>query len=176
MKTLQKQIKKKPFLILVFLVSLFSISACGEVDLTEEKMKPFIESALDFTLEDMEGNQVSMSSLKESPVFLNFWASWCNPCRAEMPDIEKIYSIYQKKGLKVFAVNSKEDRETIKKFLDETDTDLPVLLDKEGSVMKLYKVFGLPVSYFIHKGGKVSASIIGKMSYQDMDIHVKEIL
>lgn len=171
-----KRILKIPFRPLILLLFVFPIiSACGEVNLDEEA-KPFIESAPDFTLEDMKGGQVSMGKLKGSPVFLNFWATWCRPCLEEMPDIVKISQTYEQKGLKVFAVNSQEDKKTVEKFLANQGIDIPVLLDKEGSVMKLYKVFGLPVSYFIHKDGKVAASIIGKMEYQDMDINVNKIL
>ncbi len=172
-----RKIEKKNFGVFVFLLlGLPFIALCGNTDPAEEKPKPLIESAPDFTLESLEGGKVSMSELKGNPVFLNFWASWCTPCREEMPDIDKIYRTYRKKGLRVYAVNSRESRRVIEKFKENTGVDIPILLDKTGSVSKLYRVFGLPVSYFIHRDGKVAASVIGKMTYEDMESHAKEIL
>lgn len=161
------------FLILAFLP--FSLS-CGSGEAPATKPMPLVEIAPDFTLENMAGEKVSMSELKGSPVFLNFWASWCRPCREEMPDIEKIQQVYEKKGLKVFAINAREDRETVEKFKKNTGVEVPILLDATGDVMKLYKIFGLPVSYFIDREGKVVATIMGKMAYEDMDIQVNGIL
>lgn len=154
----------------------FAFSACEKMEQTAEKPKHLVETAPDFSLESLEGVTVSLKELKGNPIFLNFWASWCNPCREEMPDVEKIYRIYGKKGLKVLAVNSKEESAAVQKFLEGAGISLPVLLDKNGEVGRLYKVFGLPASYFIHKDGRVASSILGKMDYQDMDIQVNEIL
>ena len=161
------------FMLLAVLPFAFS---CGPGEGPDKKSKPLVEFAPDFTLETPEGEKVSMKDLKGSPVFLNFWASWCRPCREEMPDIEKIHQVYGKKGLKVYAVNAREDKETIGNFRKSTGAGLPILLDATGDVMKLYKIFGLPVSYFIDKEGKVAASIMGKMAYEDMDIQVNGIL
>lgn len=169
---------KKTFLLLAALIAVFPIVFldCEKIEQAGEKPKPLVEIAPDFNLERLEGGTVSMNELKGSPVFLNFWASWCAPCREEMPDVEQIHRIYEKKGLKVFAVNSKEETAAVQKFLEGNGINVPVLLDQKGEVSALYKIFGLPMSYFIHRDGKVASSIIGKMTYQDMDIHVNEIL
>ncbi|MBI5185586.1 MAG: TlpA family protein disulfide reductase [Nitrospinae bacterium] len=170
--------KTRTLLLLAALAAAFPFAflACEKMEQAGEKPKPLVEVAPDFNLEGLDGGTVSMSGLKGSPVFLNFWASWCMPCREEMPDVEQIHRIYEKKGLKVFAVNSKEEAAAARKFLEGAGIHVPVLLDKKGEVGALYKIFGLPMSYFIYRDGKVASSIIGKMTYQDMDIHVNEIL
>ncbi len=163
--------------VFLILISFFLITACGNNEPEgSSKPKPLVELAPDFSLENLDGGQVSLSDLKGSPIFLNFWASWCRPCRAEMPDIDKIHEVYGKKGLKVFAINSREKNKIVEKFRKNTGISVPILLDKTGSITKQYKVFGLPVSFFIDKEGKVAASIMGQMDYQDMDIQVNKIL
>ena len=163
-------------MIFMLLAVLPFVLSCGPGEGPPQKSKPLVEIAPDFTLETLEGEKVSMKDLKGSPVFLNFWASWCRPCREEMPDVEKIHQAYGKKGLKVYAINAREDKETIENFKKSMGMGAPILLDTTGDVMKLYKIFGLPVSYFIDKEGKVAASIMGKMAYEDMDIQVNGVL
>jgi len=93
-----------------------------------------------------------------------------------MPSVDKIFRVYGKKGLKVFAINAQEGKAVIEKFRKNTGMRVPVLLDKTGEVMKLYKVFGLPTSYFIRKDGTVAETIIGDMTYPAMESQVAAIL
>lgn len=176
MKIYQKHNRRKTALLLFFIFfSSFFVLSCGNEG-SEDRQKPSAESAPDFTLENLGGNPVSLHDLKGNPVFINFWASWCKPCREEMPHIEKIHSVYEKRGLKVLAINSREAIDVVEEFRQGADMSFPVLIDKSGDVTKLYRVFGLPVSYFIDRDGKVAASVMGKMTYEDMDYHVKKIL
>ncbi len=119
--------------------------------------------APDFTLTDMAGNPVSLSQFKGKVVILNFWATWCPPCRDEMPSMEKLYNEYGDKGLVMLAINVEEKgRKTVAKFLKKTPYSFPILLDDKKSVStKLYEVFRYPESFIIDRNGVVVEKIIG---------------
>ncbi|ETI89629.1 MAG: Alkyl hydroperoxide reductase/ Thiol specific antioxidant/ Mal allergen, partial [Clostridium butyricum DORA_1] len=94
--------------------------------------------ALDFKLKDLDGNEVSLSSLKGKKVFLNFWATWCPPCKAEMPEIEKLYQETKDSDLVILAVDIGENSNTVKPFIDENKYNFKVLLDSDQSVATQY--------------------------------------
>lgn len=122
----------------------------------------------DFTLEDLKGNKVTLSELKGKKVFLNFWASWCGPCKAEMPDIEKLYQEAKDSDLVILAVNVGEDKKTVQKFIDDNKYSFPVLLDTTGEVSQLYQVSGIPTTYFINSGGFLADGANGSIPYEAM--------
>lgn len=141
----------------------------------EEEVKEGIfqgDKAYDFTLLDREGNEVSLSSFKGKVVFLNFWASWCPPCRAEMPDIQKIYEKYKDTDVAIITVNltaaEKNGIEDTNKFIDENDYTFPVLLDKDGEVAVKYRISGIPTTYIINKDGIIYNFITGAMNEEMM--------
>lgn len=136
-------------------------------DSAEEKIK-----APDFTLTDVEGNEVTLSELKGKKVFLNFWASWCPPCKAEMPDIEKLYQETKDSDLVILAVNLGEDKDLVSSFLTKNKYNFPVLLDLKQSVGADYQIRSIPTSYFIDKEGYVRAGKIGAMSYDEMKYYI----
>lgn len=117
--------------------------------------------APDFTLTDLSGNRVSLRSLKGKVIFLNFWATWCVPCRQEMPTMEKLHREYKRDGLEVVAVNLRETKEEVLKFVNELNLTFTVLLDKDGKVSEEYGVWSLPLSYFINRRGKFFGKVIG---------------
>lgn len=119
------------------------------------------QAAPDFTLEDLEGQRVSLAKLKGSVVVLDFWASWCGPCVAALPRLDKIRQEYAGRGLKVYAVNLKEGRDQARKFMSDKNLRLPVLLDVEGAVAKLYGVEGIPTTVIIGKDGVVKKVVVG---------------
>ena len=94
--------------------------------------------APDFTLKTLSGDTVSLSNYKGHPVFLNFWASWCKPCRAEMPEIIAAYNGHHAVGLEVLAINltDQERMKDVREFVDELHMPFPVLLDQKGKVRK----------------------------------------
>jgi len=125
----------------------------------ERPEKPII--APDFTLEDLAGKRISLKSLKGNVVFLNFWATWCVPCRQEMPTMEKLHREYRKAGLEVLAVNFRETKEEAVKFVNELGLSFTVLLDEDGKVSEEYGVWSLPLSYFINRKGEFVGKVIG---------------
>lgn len=117
-------------------------------------------SAPDFTLRDLSGKRFALKQLRGKAVFVNFWATWCVPCREEMPQMEKLHREFKGRGLEVVAVNFREDKETVKKFSDELGITFRILLDPDGAVSNEYGAWSLPLSYFIDREG----IFIGKVS------------
>lgn len=124
--------------------------------------------AIDFTLNDLDENPVKLSDFRGKKVLLNFWATWCPPCRAEMPDIEKLYKEYGDKDLVILAVNIGEDRKTVKDFVEQNGYSFKILLDTKSEVANKYVVNAIPTSYFIDADGSISNHYIGAMSLQQM--------
>ena len=131
-----------------------------------------LEKAIDFTLTDLNGKKVSLSDFRGKKVYLNFWASWCPPCRLEMPDIQEVYEKYKDKDLVVLAVNLGEDKNTIKSFIDKNKYSFSVLMDSDQSVALAYNITSIPVSYFIDKEGNVAAKRVGAMSLDQMESYI----
>jgi cytochrome c biogenesis protein CcmG/thiol:disulfide interchange protein DsbE len=119
------------------------------------------KDAPDFKLNGMDGKPVSMSDQKGSVVVLDFWATWCGPCRASLPGLNKIYKELQGKGFKAFAVDLEESKEKIQPVKAQLIPDIPVLLDEKSEVAKQYGVSGIPQTVVIGKDGKVKKVFIG---------------
>lgn len=119
--------------------------------------------APDFTLQTLDGNSVTLSDLRGQPVIINMWASWCGPCKYEMPAIQHVYEEFRDLGLVVLAVNitKKDNLASVKSFVDEYELTFPVLLDTEGHVEDAYQLRGLPSSFFIARDGTVQSVVIG---------------
>jgi thiol-disulfide isomerase/thioredoxin len=117
----------------------------------------------DFTLESLDGKKVSLSSFKGKVVLLSFWATWCGPCKQEMPAMQILYDQLKAKGLTVVAVDVMEDRETVKTFLRENKYAFPVLLDVDGKVggSSLYGVSAIPTNYILDRTGRIVARAVG---------------
>ncbi|MCP4141122.1 MAG: TlpA family protein disulfide reductase [Chloroflexi bacterium] len=119
--------------------------------------------APDFTLETLEGESLQLSDLRGKVVLLNFWATWCPPCRAEMPAFQDAYSDYKDKDFVIVAVNAtlQDSPNDIRGFVDEFGLGFPVLLDTKGKANRLYQVQSLPTSFFIDKEGIISEVVVG---------------
>ena len=131
--------------------------------------------AIDFTLKDQYGNTHSLSDYKGKTIFLNFWATWCPPCRAEMPDIQKIYETYDTEGddaLIVLGVagpgyGNEKSEEGIKEFLDENGYTYPVLMDTTGELFSTYGIYSYPTTFMIDRDGNVFGYASGQLN-EDM--------
>lgn len=120
-------------------------------------------TALDFTLETPSGETYTLSSLQGSAVLVNFWATWCPPCREEMPAIQKLYEEYKDRGFIVLAVNStiQDNPAEIPAFIEEYSLAFPILLDKSGEATRAYQIRSLPSSFFINRLGVITEVVIG---------------
>ncbi len=113
----------------------------------------------DFTLRDLHGKKVTLSELRGKIVMVNFWATWCPPCRREMPDLDAIYTHFQSQGLVVLSITD-EDPFKVGSFLAQTKYHPSVLLDPDGKVHKLFHVDGLPKTFVFDRDGKLVAETI----------------
>ncbi|MDA8189321.1 MAG: TlpA disulfide reductase family protein [Dehalococcoidales bacterium] len=119
--------------------------------------------APDFTLKDPQGNQVSLSGFRGRPVMINFWATWCPPCRYEMPFMETVYRERAADGLVILAVSIDEDPNEVPRFMKEFGITFPVVLDTDQSVATKYRIRPIPTSFFVDKDGVIRDMEIGAM-------------
>ena len=110
-----------------------------------------------FTLASRAGQDVSLAQYKGQVVMLNFWASWCGPCRQEMPLLESIYKKYNKMGFTMIGVNVEPDSNAANEWLKATPVSFPILYDRDSKVSKLYDVGGMPSTVIIDRTGKLRA-------------------
>ncbi len=120
--------------------------------------------APDFTLQDLDGHAVTLSDLRGQVVILNFWATWCGPCRLEMPLLQAAYTSQKDQGLIILAIDLDDPAADVRDFRDALGLTFPVLLDPGTTITDLYRVRGWPTSYFINRDGFVSRQHIGALS------------
>lgn len=117
--------------------------------------------APDFQLPNLEGQPISLSHFRGKPVLVNFWATWCPPCRYEMPYIQEVFDEWSGNGLVVLAINIGESPSTVKDFIQSGNFSFPVLLDTKQDVALKYNVRGIPATFFIDKDGIIQDIRIG---------------
>lgn len=161
-----RALKNTRMIILVTAVTLL-LSGCSALG--------FDKTAEDFTLPDLNGDTISLSDYRGENVYLNFWASWCEPCNEEMPPIEKIYKEYKDKGLVVLTINTGEDKTTVAEYMKTNGYTFPVLLDLELNVSRQYKTSSIPVSIFINKEGEIVTKEVGIMTEAQMRSAIEKL-
>ena len=117
----------------------------------------------DFTLQTLEGETVSLSDMRGQAVLVNLWATWCPPCRAEMPAMQKMYAEYKEQGFVILAVNMtyQDTQSAVLPFAQEYGLTFPILLDKTGAIGNKYELRSLPSSFFIDRDGIIQEVVIG---------------
>ncbi len=119
------------------------------------------KAAPDFNLPNIDGQQVSLQQYRGKVVFLNFWATWCIPCREEMPALERLHQTYQAQDLAIISIDLKESADQVKTFFQKHSLSFPALLDQDGSVFRDYLVAGMPTTYLIKRDGTLLARGVG---------------
>ena len=135
--------------------------------------------APDFTLDLLGGGTVSLSELRGKVVVVNLWASWCPPCRAEMPALQRVYEADRARGLEILAVNTtfQDSEADAAQFVSEFGLTFPVALDRAGEVSRRYLLRALPTTFFIDRGGVIREVILGgPMSETTIQTTVEELL
>jgi peroxiredoxin len=117
--------------------------------------------APDFALSDLQGKSVKLSGLRGKVVLLDFWATWCGPCRIEMPRVQKLHRDFRAKGLVVYGVNVGEETTKVRPFLTKNGYTFPMLLDRQKTVMDKYQVNGIPTLVIVDRKGTIHSYFVG---------------
>ena len=149
-----------------------------------EKQTENAVAAIPFTLKDHYGKPHTLDDYKGKIVFLNFWATWCPPCRAEMPDIQKLYERSPREGKDAVIVlgvaapklGSEKDEAGIKAFMDKNGYTYPVLMDKEGKLFEAYSIRAIPTTYLIDRRGNVIGRVQGALSAENLEKIIQQVL
>ena len=134
------------------------------------------QPAPEFDLKTLDGKTVSLSDYRGQPVWINFWASWCPPCRAENPDIEEMYRKYQGEGLVILAPAIGEDSNTVAGYVKRTNLTFTVGVDETTQLAANYRIVGIPTHFFIDRDGVLRVWRIGSMSTKTMEKNIQEIM
>jgi peroxiredoxin len=134
------------------------------------------ESAPDFQRADLDGKQLALSSYRGRVVLLNFWATWCEPCRDEMPVFSSWQSKLQAKGLRVVGISMDDDAGQVKKFLKQYPVSYPIAMGDAALAKQLGGVLGLPLSYLIDAQGKVVARYQGEVDLPTLQMKIESLL
>ncbi|WPX08041.1 TlpA family protein disulfide reductase [Anaerocellum danielii] len=125
-----------------------------------------LKSAVNFKLVSVDGKEYSISDFKGRKVLLNFFATWCPPCRAEIPDFERFHR--ENKDVVLLGINIQEDKETVKEFLNSMGVTYPVLLDRDGNVSAQFGIEGIPTTFLLDENGRIVAKNVGMMTYEQL--------
>lgn len=164
-----KRILVSLFVILVsfsiYAESIFDRLLSLGLEVAKKPLKP-----VEFELESLNGEFEKLTSFKGRVVFLNFWATWCGPCRIEMPSMERLYKTLKNEGLEIVAVNSRESKRQVQRFVDEYKLTFPVLLDETGQVGAAYGARFIPITYLLDRNGNIFARAMGAKEWDTLEI------
>lgn len=126
----------------------------------------------DFNLQDMDEKKYSIEDFRGKVVLVNFWATWCPPCRREMPSLERLYQKLKEKGFIVLAINQFEDPDHVFAYTGQLGTDptFPILFDRDSKVAEAYKVVGLPTTYLLDKQGRIRYRAVGGREFDHPEV------
>lgn len=162
--------KLNPFWLVFLILNLFVLPGQGWADdhfMNELGIISFDQKspAPNFTLRNLNGETVSLRDHRGKIVFLNFWASWCLPCRVEMPSMEKLYTEFKERDLAILAIDLKESPNHVKSFRDKENLTFPILLDLDGAVGLEYGVRSIPTTYLIDRDGYLIGGALGPRNW-----------
>ncbi|WP_243370658.1 TlpA disulfide reductase family protein [Geotalea sp. SG265] len=156
---------KKVFFATLILCALLAACTRGSEPAIEGKAAP------DFTLQDLSGRQVQLSQFKGKVVFLNFWATWCPPCREEIPSMMKLNRDMAGKPFQMLAVSIDEGgKGAVENFFGKSGMMLPALLDTDNAVSKRYGTTGVPETFVLDKNGMIVKKVVGGMDWSDPQV------
>jgi peroxiredoxin len=162
----------KKFAALTAFALLFPLAAAADpMDLGENVRQAFSKAGLpllrekqpvaDFSLKLVDGRTITLGALKGKVVFLNFWATWCPPCREEMPSMEILYRRFRDQGLELVAVDIMEGGKAVSAFLSDNNLSFPAALDSNGRVSNRYGIQAIPATFIIDRDGKIILHTVG---------------
>jgi thiol-disulfide isomerase/thioredoxin len=161
----------KPIIVFIFFIAAPLVIHAAPTDVSADVKNAFAKAGLplakekrqpsDWTLKTLDGQSRTLSQLKGKVVFLNFWATWCPPCRAEMPSMEALYQRFRNDGLEFVAVDIMESVADVGEFINEYKLTFPVALDANGKVSNGYGIQAIPETFIIDRDGKIILTAVG---------------
>lgn len=162
-------------IILVLLISAVGYTVYLNLIKDESKLVQVGEPAPDFVLEDLNGNKVQLSDYKGQGVFLNFWGTWCKPCKKEMPYMENVYKDFKGQGVEILAVDIGETKLAVQKFVERYNLTFPILLDKKSEIVDLYNIGPIPTTIMIDKDGIIRKKFTGSLTEEIIREYMTEV-
>lgn len=173
-------VKGIAILVLAILISLFTIflatGLSNRTSVTGRSGEQLIgEKSPEFLAAAIDGDSVSLSNYLGSPIVLNFWASWCPPCRDETPHFEKMWRLYRQKGVVLLGINVQDTVADADRYIKEFDVTFTNAIDKDGKIMVDYGVTGLPVTFFINREGIIIGRWVGSIGESNLKSRVEAL-
>lgn len=140
----------------------------GAVTKEQQALLQVGDTAPNFTLQDLEGEQQTLADYRGQGVVLNFWGTWCEPCKKEMPAFDKYYQQFKDRGVQMLAINVAESDYAVKSFVQQYGMTFPVAIDHTKSVLRAYNIEPLPTTMLINEQGEIVKIITGEMTEQDI--------
>ncbi|KGR75737.1 thiol-disulfide oxidoreductase ResA [Ureibacillus sinduriensis] len=161
-KKKKRSIVRSLILLVLFGAIVFTVFSSS----TKEKVEMLQvgDEAPDFELVDLNGEKHRLSEYAGQGLFLNFWGTWCEPCKREFPIIDRKYQEYRNQGVQVLAVNIAESDFAVRNYIESKELTFPVVIDKEKSVMNAYNIKPLPTTFLINPDGEIIKIITGEMN------------
>lgn len=170
-KRSRKTISLIVFIIIAVAIGILLQRYVSFINLSRKTLIVVGDSAPAFTFPGLDGNTVSLTDYKGKVVFLNIWATWCPPCKEEMPSMEKLYQQLKGEDFEILAVSvDASGAEDVGPFVKELGLSFPVLLDSEGTMLNLYGTTGLPESFIIGKEGVIEEIVIGPKDWSTPEV------
>lgn len=169
-------IKSLPYILAGFLISMLLIFGLRQKqeEVLQNSYRPPVEQSLpDFTFKTLDGREFRLSELHGKVVLVNFWATWCPPCKEEMPIFEREYKRCKDKGFEILAVNMDSSESNLQKFLKENNYSFPIVRPSED-LQKELKLMGFPTSYLLDREGKIYRIRLGV--YKELEEDLKKLL
>ena len=173
-----RPVSVRSILIGLFFVAFATYSLSVKLDLRRPVSSTKVklgDTTPDFSLSDLQGNPIGLHrTAKENKlVLVNFWATWCGPCRLEMPIFEKIYLERKDEGFEILAISVKEDSKVVKDYLDKKPVSFPILLDPDGTVAEQYGIRAFPTTFLVNSGSEVEQVIEGLDTFLKYQIETR---
>lgn len=161
--------------ILAVLVAAIAYTVYNTAHKDDVQLLKIGDNAPDFSLVDLNGETHKLSDYKGQGVLLNFWGTWCKPCKKEMPAINNQYKQFKDQGVQILGINIAQSNLEVSSYADKLGVEFPIAIDKTKSVMRAYNVDPLPTTVLIDKDGKIVKIITGEMTETDIEKYLKSI-
>lgn len=167
--------KKLIYAVLILVMSGFLLSSCGEKTDTETTSKS--ENGMNLKLYDLGGQPIkNVTDYQGQVVLLNFWATWCPPCKAEMPSMEKLYNKLKDQGFTILAVSLDKSGDLVKNFQNQYNYSFPIFFDQGNRAAKRFQIRSIPTSYILDKNGIVRETIKGSIDWSTKESYIQQLL